>query len=104
MVEPDDSNRIRSCPRVHCATPVKASTDWCVISGTCRSISRGGLFMSGLPLPVGSAISLELALDGEPVRAQGEIRYHAILAGELGMGIVFTVMSFADLLRVRGFI
>lgn len=94
----------RKTPRVALTAPARADGPRGPVRGTCRSLSRGGMFFSGPTLPVGQSIQLHLELPQlGKVEALGEVRYHVNTDGG-GMGIRFTRLAAEHLERVNQFV
>jgi hypothetical protein len=60
------------------------------IQGTVRELSKGGLFVLCAPQPVGQSLTFHFSVDGVPVDAVGEVRYHLVREVDgAGMGVKF---------------
>src|SRR5688572_14650644 len=107
MLDDTDKYRMRQNARTPCVMAVAAVFTQTVgfARGMCRSISKGGAFISGILRPPGE--KLEIAFDvpamGE-VRAQAEVRYQHRHPDGPGVGIVFTRIESDDQLRLERFI
>lgn len=102
MVNRTNTRRTR---RIACAVPGRAEGPRGPIRGTVRSLSQGGLFLSGVTLPVGKSVELSLDLPGgNKVQAIAEVRYHSTSAEGAGMGVRFTRIEQGHLAAIDQFV
>jgi uncharacterized protein (TIGR02266 family) len=92
----------RAAPRVEMEVEVDFHTDSNFYTGFTEDISEGGLFIATYQLkPIGTMVAFELSLNGQIVRAVGEVRWVRDVREEShgvrpGMGLRFTQLEDAD--------
>lgn len=91
--------------RVGCVMPVELFDASGRRAGVCRSISRGGLFVTGLALPRGENLKISVHVPGfGAVSAVGRVSYTYEHPDGAGSGVVFTDIAAADASRIEEFI
>jgi uncharacterized protein (TIGR02266 family) len=92
----------RAAPRIGMEVEVDFHTDSNFYTGFTEDISEGGLFIATYQMkPIGTMIALELSLNGQIVRAVGEVRWVRDVREEShgvrpGMGLQFQKLEDAD--------
>ncbi len=92
MTEVQSSSERRSAVRHRVEAEVTLESESHVFTGLVRDVSRGGVFVATYqPLPVGTAVVLELTLPEARIEVRGEVRWRRELCEEAppGMGIEF---------------
>lgn len=91
-----DSNDFcaRRHPRTDCVITVLARTAEGIRRGVCRSVSRGGAFITGLPQPSGEKFEVQLEVPGlGAVQAVAKVHYQHAHPDGFGIGVVFTQIA-----------
>ncbi len=96
--------RYRRDPRLEGTFATRLTLGGKVIEAICRNVSRGGLFLESVDLPVGAEVEVELALDAvHSVRAVAEVR-HRFDDEPKGVGLRFRDLSGEDQHVIRAFV
>lgn len=87
----------RRHPRTDCVITVLARTAEGIRRGICRSVSRGGAFITGIPQASGERFELQLEVPGVgEVSAEAKVHYQHAHPDGFGIGVVFTRIADQD--------
>ena len=79
--------------RVAAGLPAGAEGPRGPVKGTCRNLSRGGMFFLGGPLPVGQTLEFWIQLPQGKLVTIGEVRYAHEYPDGSGVGVRFTRLN-----------
>ena len=95
----------RTTPRAVCNLEAKVLGPRGALRGVILNLSVGGLFFQGKDLlPMGQSADFDFALDGQKIRATGEVRYHHQRADGVAMGVKFIRLEPAALAAIAAFV
>ena len=103
--ETDPSER-RSDDRIPIHTEVSLASDSQFFTGLTGNISKGGLFVATYqPVPIGSAVTMQIALPDGELKATGVVRWiREATSGALpGVGVAFDPLDTASAERIASF-
>lgn len=106
MAEADVPNERRSATRHRIEAEVTLESESTLFTGLVRDVSLGGVFIATYqPLPIGTAVVLDLVLLDARIEVRGRVRWRRELCEEAapGMGIAFDDLGAEALSSLEAF-